>query len=163
MELFRSANIDWLGKKWYFLGFSLIFSVAGLMSMCSGTESRRAWTSRAARRSPFSSTARRTRTTFARRWTRPASRCEDPADFGCGRQRGNKVIIALPESTAQDTAHDAGPQRVENALTREYHDSGFTCSRWISWGRRPASSCSIRLAGDAVFAARDADLPVVPV
>ena len=33
MELFRSANIDWLGKKWYFLGFSLIFSVAGIISM----------------------------------------------------------------------------------------------------------------------------------
>ena len=33
MELFRSVNIDWLGKKWYFLGFSLIFSVAGLLSM----------------------------------------------------------------------------------------------------------------------------------
>ena len=33
MELFRSVNIDWLGKKWYFLGFSLIFSVAGLISM----------------------------------------------------------------------------------------------------------------------------------
>ncbi len=33
MELFRDANIDWLGKKWYFLGFSLIFSVAGVLSM----------------------------------------------------------------------------------------------------------------------------------
>jgi len=25
--------VDWLGKKWYFLGFSLIFSVAGVISM----------------------------------------------------------------------------------------------------------------------------------
>jgi preprotein translocase subunit SecF len=33
VELFRNVNIDWLGKKWYFLGFSLIFSVAGLVSM----------------------------------------------------------------------------------------------------------------------------------
>ena len=33
MELFHDVNIDWLGKKWYFLGFSLIFSVAGLVSM----------------------------------------------------------------------------------------------------------------------------------
>ncbi|WP_263355712.1 protein translocase subunit SecF [Acidicapsa ligni] len=33
MELFHNANIDWLGRKWYFLGFSLIFSVAGLISM----------------------------------------------------------------------------------------------------------------------------------
>jgi preprotein translocase subunit SecF len=33
VELFRSVNVDWLGKKWYFLGFSLIFSVAGLIAM----------------------------------------------------------------------------------------------------------------------------------
>ena len=33
MELFRNVNVDWLGKKWYFLGFSLIFSVAGVISM----------------------------------------------------------------------------------------------------------------------------------
>jgi preprotein translocase subunit SecF len=33
VEFFRSVNIDWLGKKWFFLGFSLIFSVAGILSM----------------------------------------------------------------------------------------------------------------------------------
>ena len=33
MEFFRDTNIDFLGWKWYFLGFSLIFSVAGLLSM----------------------------------------------------------------------------------------------------------------------------------
>ena len=33
MEFFHSVNIDWLGKKWYFLAFSLIFSVAGIISM----------------------------------------------------------------------------------------------------------------------------------
>jgi preprotein translocase subunit SecF len=33
VEFFRNTNIDFLGKKWYFLGFSLIFSVAGILSM----------------------------------------------------------------------------------------------------------------------------------
>jgi preprotein translocase subunit SecF len=33
VELFRNTNIDFLGKKWYFLGFSLIFSTAGILSM----------------------------------------------------------------------------------------------------------------------------------
>jgi preprotein translocase subunit SecF len=33
VELFRSVSVDWLGKKWYFLGFSLIFSIAGIISM----------------------------------------------------------------------------------------------------------------------------------
>ena len=33
MEFFRNPNIDFLGKKWYFLAFSLVFSVAGVFSM----------------------------------------------------------------------------------------------------------------------------------
>ena len=33
MEFFRNPNIDFLGKKWYFIAFSLIFSIAGLCSM----------------------------------------------------------------------------------------------------------------------------------
>ena len=33
MEFFKSTNIDFLGKKWYFLSFSLIFSVAGVLSL----------------------------------------------------------------------------------------------------------------------------------
>lgn len=33
VEFFRDTNIDFLGKKWYFLTFSLVFSVAGVLSM----------------------------------------------------------------------------------------------------------------------------------
>jgi preprotein translocase subunit SecF len=33
VEFFGSTNIDFLGKKWYFLAFSLIFSIAGVLSM----------------------------------------------------------------------------------------------------------------------------------
>ena len=33
MELFRNVNVDWMSKKWYFLGFSLIGTVAGLISI----------------------------------------------------------------------------------------------------------------------------------
>jgi len=33
VEFFRDTSIDFLGKKWYFLTFSLIFSVAGVLSM----------------------------------------------------------------------------------------------------------------------------------
>jgi preprotein translocase subunit SecF len=33
VELFRNTNINFLGWKWYFLAFSLIFSVAGILSM----------------------------------------------------------------------------------------------------------------------------------
>jgi preprotein translocase subunit SecF len=33
VEFFRNPNIDFLGKKWYFLAFSLVFSMAGILSM----------------------------------------------------------------------------------------------------------------------------------
>ena len=33
MELFGKVNVDWLGKKWYFLAFSMLFSIAGIISM----------------------------------------------------------------------------------------------------------------------------------
>ncbi len=33
MEFFKNSNIDFLGKKWYFIAFSLVFSVAGVCSM----------------------------------------------------------------------------------------------------------------------------------
>ena len=33
MEFFHNVEIDWLGKKWYFLAFSLLFSMAGIISM----------------------------------------------------------------------------------------------------------------------------------
>jgi preprotein translocase subunit SecF len=33
LEFFRNTSIDFLGKKWYFLAFSLVFSVAGIFSM----------------------------------------------------------------------------------------------------------------------------------
>jgi preprotein translocase subunit SecF len=33
VEFFHDVNIDFLGKKWYFLAFSLIFSVAGVLSI----------------------------------------------------------------------------------------------------------------------------------
>jgi preprotein translocase subunit SecF len=33
VEFFRNPNIDFLGKKWYFLAFSLVFSVAGIFSI----------------------------------------------------------------------------------------------------------------------------------
>jgi len=127
VELFKSTNIDWLGKKWYFLGFSLIFSVAGLLSILfwhhvplgvdfkGGTQVRVA----------FSSTPNEDHIRDAMRsaGVRDAliQRISDPSG-----NAANKVIIALPQSTATDAAHDVGRESVERALTANYHDSGFT-------------------------------------
>ncbi len=124
LELFRTTNIDWLGKKWYFLGFSLIFSVAGVLSILfwhhiplgvdfkGGTQIRVAFT-----QTPDEEQIRHAMDRAGVRNAR-IQRVSDPSGHAA-----NKVIIALPESTATDQSHDAGRVSVENALAANYHDS----------------------------------------
>ena len=126
MELFRTTNIDWLGKKWYFLGFSLIFSVAGVLSMMfwhgvpkgvdfkGGTQITVHFDSQ-----PSEDKVRQAMDLSGVHDAR-IQRISDPS-----HQSANDILIALPESTASDQAHDAGRIAVENALTANYHDSGF--------------------------------------
>jgi preprotein translocase subunit SecF len=125
VELFKSTNIDWLGKKWYFLGFSLIFSVAGLMSILfwhhiplgvdfkGGTQLRVAF--------PSQPNEDHLREAMDRAGIRGAliQRVSDPSGAAA-----NKVIISLPESS--DSAHDQGREAIETALKNNYHDSPAT-------------------------------------
>jgi len=125
VELFRSTNIDWLGKKWYFLGFSLIFSIAGLLSILfwhhiplgvdfkGGTQIRVAFA-----QTPNEDHIRAAMDKAGVRDFR-IQRISDPSGHAA-----NKIIVALPE--AADTSHDAGRQQVEGALSTNYHDSTFT-------------------------------------
>jgi preprotein translocase subunit SecF len=125
VELFRSTNIDWLGKKWYFLGFSLIFSVLGLLSILfwhhiplgvdfkGGTQIRVAFA-----QTPNEDHIRQAMDRAGVRDFR-IQRISDPSGHAA-----NKIIVALPE--AADTSHDAGRQQVEGALSANYHDSAFT-------------------------------------
>jgi preprotein translocase subunit SecF len=127
VELFRSTNIDWLGKKWYFLGFSLIFSVAGLLSILfwhhiplgvdfkGGTQIRVAFA-----QTPNEDHIRQAMDKAGVRDFR-IQRISDPSGHAA-----NKVLIALPEASASDASHDAGRQAVENALAANYHDSTAT-------------------------------------
>ncbi|HUZ97021.1 MAG TPA: protein translocase subunit SecF [Edaphobacter sp.] len=127
MELFHNPNIDWLGKKWYFLAFSLVFSIAGILSMAfwhhiplgvdfkGGTQIRVDFN-----QSPNEDHIRHAMDVAGVRDV-TIQRVSDPSGHAA-----NKVIISLPESTATDTAHDAGREAVENALSANYHDSGFT-------------------------------------
>ncbi len=115
-----------MGKKWYFLGFSLIFSVAGILSMAfwhhipmgvdfkGGTHIRVAFTS-----TPNEDHIRSAMDQAGVRGF-TIQRVSEAAG-----QSGNEVIFALPESTATDQAHDQGRAAVESALTTNYHDSGF--------------------------------------
>ncbi len=127
MELFRGVNVDWLGKKWYFLGFSLIFSVLGVMSMLfwhhiplgvdfkGGTQITVHFDS--------APNEDHIRTAMDRAGVHDA-RIQRISQAGGGAS--NNVIVSLPESTAQDKAHDQGRAEVQNALEANYHDSGFS-------------------------------------
>jgi len=125
LELFRTTNIDWLGKKWYFLGFSLIFSTLGVMSMLfwhhiplgvdfkGGTQIRVAFDA-----TPNEDHVRQALDKAGvRDFT--IQRVSDPSGHAA-----NKEIISLPETG--DQSHDVGRQRVESALSSNYHDSAFT-------------------------------------
>ena len=127
MELFKSTNIDWLGKKWYFLGFSLIFSVAGLLSILfwhhiplgvdfkGGTQLRVAF--------PTQPNEDHLREAMDRAGIHGAliQRVSDPSGAAA-----NKVIISLPQSGTGESAHDLGREEIEAALKNNYHDSAAT-------------------------------------
>jgi preprotein translocase subunit SecF len=121
VEFFRGTNIDWLGKKWYFLGFSLIFSVAGLLSILfwhhiplgvdfkGGTQVKVSFPSQP-----------------SEDHLRSAMDSAGIKDFTIQRLTGgggNQIVITLPETN--DTQHDAPRQAVLKALSANYHDSTF--------------------------------------
>ena len=127
MEFFRSSSIDWLGKKWYFLGFSLIFSVAGVCSMVFWHGIPRGVDFKGGTQITVEFSAPPSEDHI-----RQALNTAGVQDYGVQRISGangkvaNDVVISLPESTAKDSAHDQGRTEVENALTSNYKDSSFT-------------------------------------
>jgi preprotein translocase subunit SecF len=127
MELFKQPNVDWLGKKWYFLGFSLIFSVAGILSMIfwhhipqgvdfkGGTHITVKFN-----REPSEDHIRK---------AMDAAGIHDAVIqriSGGGSAAGFQDVIELPIATATDVNHDQGRAAVENALTNNFHDSGWS-------------------------------------
>jgi len=127
VELFREVKVDWLGRKWYFLAFSLIFSVAGLLSMAFwhgiplGVDFRGGTQVTVHFDAPPNED--HIRAAMASAGVRDA---RIQRISGANGQAANNVIVSLPQSTAQDTAHDQGRAEVENALTSKYHDSAFS-------------------------------------
>jgi preprotein translocase subunit SecF len=127
MELFKQPNVDWLGKKWYFLGFSLIFSVAGILSILfwhhlplgvdfkGGTHITVRFD-----KAPNEDHIRAAMDQGGIHDARIQSMS------GEGSAAGFQEVIALPESTATDANHDAGRTSVESALKSHYQDSGFS-------------------------------------
>jgi len=127
VELFRGVNVDWLRLKWYFLGFSLIFSMAGIASMGwhwahigspvplgvdfkGGTQVQVKF-----EQAPD--------TTKIRQAT-VAAGIKDASIQTYGDVNNNEVLISLPEQT-DETALDLGRQQIVDALQSHY-DNHFT-------------------------------------
>jgi hypothetical protein len=127
VEFFRSVNVDWLGKKWYFLAFSLIFSVAGIVSMGMhwakigspvplGVDFRGGTQVQV----QFAQAPDMTRI----RQAMDATGVKDASIQtiqNIDEARGNEVLIGLPEQT-NENALDAGRQQIVNALQAHYND-----------------------------------------
>ena len=124
MELFRGVNVDWLGKKWYFLGFSLIFSIAGLISMGvhwsqigspvplgvdfrGGTEVQVQF-----QQTPNIDQIRR---------SLDAQGIHDAHIQGYDKPEFNEVLVGLPE-LHDESQLDSGRQRIVNALHAGYEN-----------------------------------------
>ena len=131
MEFFHDVKIDWLGKKWYFLAFSLIFSVSGIISMAAH------WAHPVGgRRSPvplgvdfrggtqvevqFKQTPNLEE---IRRATSDAG-IRDASIVNYDIPSHNEVLISLPEQHAE-TALDTGRQQIENALRAKFGEGAF--------------------------------------
>jgi len=124
VELFRSANIDWLGKKWYFLGFSLIFSVAGILSMLFWHGVPKGVDFKGGTQITVHFDAKPSED-HIRQALDKAGVKDYRIQSIAGGQTSNDEIVTLPMSSAQDSAHDQGRAQVESALNASYHDSGF--------------------------------------
>ena len=126
MELFHGVNIDWLGKKWYFLGFSLIFSVAGLLSIFFwhgiplGIDFKGGTLVYVKFDAPPS--ADRIRDAVDRAGIRD-SRIQ-PFGQRIGQGPSNEVIISLPEKAMQESNAEAGSNTIMKALGSNYSTTG---------------------------------------
>jgi len=125
VELFRSVSVDWLKLKWYFLGFSLIFSVAGVVKMSLN------W-SQIGSPVPLSVDFRggtEVRVMFEQtpnidqiRQATQASGIKDARIQPIqevGASSSNEVLISLPEQH-DETSLDAGREQIQEALKSHY-------------------------------------------
>jgi preprotein translocase subunit SecF len=121
VELFRSTNIDWLGKKWYFLAFSLIFSVSGVLSILFwhhiklGVDFRGGTLVYVQFDKPTD--IDQIRQAFDRVGIHDAR----IQSYGTTKQQ---VIISLPQRANQDAALDADRQSIVQALNANYSGGG---------------------------------------
>ncbi len=121
MELFRGVNIDWLGKKWYFLAFSLVFSVAGVLSLLF-------WHGLPLDVDFHGGTLVRIK--FAHqpdidriRVATDKAGIHDARIQAYGPPQNNEVIVALSQRDTHEASLDTGRAAIVNALKANYPDN----------------------------------------
>ena len=122
MEFFRNPNINFLKYKWYFLVFSLIFSVAGILSMLFwhgvplGVEFRGGTVVEVKFTHPPDNNAIRTAIDKAGLHNARIQRY--------GAAAANEVLIALDITETSEQALDQGKNKIVNALQPENPPAG---------------------------------------
>jgi len=128
VEFFRNPNVNWLGWKWYFLAFSMIFSVAGIVKMSWNWEHPVG-----GMRSPVPlGVDFRGGTQVDVQFTNPpdidairraieAAGVKDAVITSFGPVADHQVLISLPEET-NEAALDTGRQEIEAALQAHYNN-----------------------------------------
>jgi preprotein translocase subunit SecF len=133
VELFRNVNVDWLGKKWYFLGFSLIFSVAGIVSMSIhwakigspvplGVDFRGGTQVEVKFQNPPNASDIRS--------AMDAAGIKDSTIVPFGDATQREMLISLPETT-NEAALDAGRAQIVTALQGHYNNPVVSTSAQV--------------------------------
>ena len=128
VEFFRGINIDWMGKKWYFLGFSLIFSVAGLLSIFfwHGVPKGVDFKGGTLVYVNFAQAPNEDHIRSAMDAAGLHDATIQRIASGPLSQASREEVISLPQrDTSEATGLDAGRATVLTALTSGYHDSDF--------------------------------------
>ena len=123
MELFKNTNIDFLGKKWYFLGFSLIFSIAGLISMFF-------WHG-----VPLGVDFKGGTLVYVKFAEKPdlnkiraaldAAGLKDPSLQSYGPAGNNEVLVKLEQKETSEAALDQGRAAIQTALNKSFDPKSF--------------------------------------
>ena len=131
MELFRGIDVDWLGKKWYFLGFSLIFSVAGLFSIFfwHGIPKGVDFKGGTLVYVSFDQAPNEDHIRAAMDAAGLHDATIQRISNGPLTQGSKDEVIALPQRDTSESALDAGRVAVLNALTTGYQDSSFSIEK----------------------------------
>jgi preprotein translocase subunit SecF len=124
VEFFKNTNIDFLGKKWYFLGFSLIFSVAGLMSIFFWHHIPLGVDFKGGTLVYVQFPSERPDLTKIR-GSLDAAGLKDPSIQSYGPPANNEVLIKLEQKETSESALDQGRAAIQNALAKSFDPKSF--------------------------------------